>query len=60
MKLSKRQVEKQIEAAYKRIANGVPIPIMKLGALFSESQADVLAGMSVDDAVTKAVNKYKV
>ena len=59
-KSSEKLIEEQINEAFKKHANGIQIPIMKLGSIFDDAQADVLLNnMSVDDAVIKAVNKFK-
>lgn len=63
MQLTKRQenkLDKQIEASYYKNAQGRQIDIMKIGALFRDAKKDHLNGMTLDEAVLKAIETHCV
>ena len=59
-KPSDKQIEKAIEKAYYRLANGRQINIMKIGSLFGDALKDIKGGADIDKAVTEAIEKYCV
>lgn len=52
-------IDKQIEEAWYRLSSGVPVSVLDISKIFSESRADIEAGKSVDEAVTAARDKYR-
>ncbi len=53
-----KQIEKAIEKAYYRLAQGRQIDIMKIGSLFGAALMDIKGGADIDKAVTEAIEKY--
>jgi hypothetical protein len=52
-------LDKEIESAWYRLAFGVQVNIMNIGAIFKESREAVNNGKTVDEAVTAAREKYR-
>ncbi len=56
--MKNNSIDKQIEQAYYRLAQGKQIGIMDIPKLFSDCRLTVSAGVAVDDAVRVAIDKY--
>jgi hypothetical protein len=57
-KKAKKQMDKEIETAYYRLAQGQQINIMDIPKVFAESRRAILNGATVDQAVRAAVLMY--
>lgn len=58
-KPSKKAVDAAVSAAFYKVANGVQIPIMKLGAIHEAGRQAFLAGGDVEAAVKTAVDAVR-
>ena len=62
MKAQKSKAEKAIDTAIERayyvIGDRRQINIMDIGKLYADARRDILAGVSVIEAVTRGVEKY--
>lgn len=56
---SEKQLDKDIERAWYRLASGVQVNIMNIGKVFADARAAMLTGATLDDAVTAAREKYR-
>lgn len=52
---TKKAIEAEVNAAFKVEANGVQIPIMKLGSILDAGRAAVLAGKDAREAIRLAI-----
>lgn len=52
------RMDKAIEEAYLRLAKGKRIKITDIGKLFADARYDMMQGMTAEDAVAKAIEKY--
>jgi len=54
---AEKLLEASLNASFKKVANGVPIPMLSLSKLFAHAKKLVLAGAAVDDAMADATFK---
>ena len=55
-----KQIDKEIEVAYGVHGNCVQIPIMKITEIYKAGHDAAKAGISIDQAVMDAINKFRV
>ena len=60
MARQRKQLEKQIEAAWYRQASGVQVDLMSIPRIFDEAYDAVRGGQVLEDVITKLIAKYRV
>jgi len=58
--MKKKEVEKKIEAAYKRHGNGVQIPMLVIPRIYKAGQDAAALGLDIDAAVKAAIENYRL
>ena len=56
--MTTKQIDKQIEQAYYKLACGKQINILDIGKLYAGARADIVAGKSAIEAVTEQIDRY--
>lgn len=57
-KPTKKQLDREIEAAYGKIAEGCQIDVMKIGKVFAAAHALIASGVPVDRATADAAVRF--
>ena len=58
-KLTEKQMNKLVEAAWYKHGHGVAVNIMDIGKIFAMGRAALVAGTSLDDAMVAAAAKFR-
>lgn len=56
----KLNVDKQIEAAWYKLASGIQINMMDIPKIFKECRASIEKGETVEAVITAAIAKYRM
>ena len=55
-----RQLDKRIEVAYYRLAQGVQVSVLDIPRIFRDAKLELSAGVELDTAMVAIIKRYRV